>query len=104
MHCTTPTWFANTTRPFIQGWFDEGTRNKIHVLGKEPVEALQSFIDPKNLPKPYGGELDWKFEDEPNLDDEAKEALGGSMPRGPHLFVDGTVVKPQPTPTVDKKE
>lgn len=96
--------FTDVISLATQGWFDEGTRIKIHVLGREPLETLQSFIDPKNLPKPYGGELDWKFEDEPNLDDEAKDALGGGMPHGPHLFVDGAVVKPRPISTTNTEE
>lgn len=80
-----------------QGWFDEGTRNKIYVLGSDPGPTLRNIIDAKNLPKPYGGALDWKFEDEPNLDDEAKNAIGqDTMVKGPALFVDGKVARPQP--------
>lgn len=68
------------------------------MLGKEPGPALRTLIDPKDLPKPYGGDLDWKFEDEPALDDDAK-ALIGEMPKGPAAFVDGKVVRPTaPTP------
>lgn len=42
----------------------------------------------------YGGELDFKFEDEPNLDQAMKDAVG-EMPRGPVVFRDGVIVKPQ---------
>lgn len=41
----------------------------------------------------YGGELDFKFEDEPNLDEAVKDVIG-EMPRGPVIFRDGAVVKP----------
>ena len=67
----------------------------MHVLGKDPGPTLCKLIDPKDLPKVYGGELDWKFEDEPALDDAAKEVLG-EMPKGPVVFVDGKVVRPPP--------
>ena len=75
----------------MQGWFDEGTRNKIYVLGRDPGPTLCTLIDVQNLPKAYGGELEWAFEDEPSLDEDARKAVGGEMPRGPAIFVDGQV-------------
>ena len=75
----------------MQGWFDEGTRNKIYVLGRDPGTTLCTLIDAQNLPKAYGGELEWMFEDEPILDEDARKAVGGEMPRGPAIFVDGQV-------------
>ncbi|TFK39054.1 CRAL/TRIO domain-containing protein [Crucibulum laeve] len=89
--------FFPTIWGWIKGWFDEGTRNKIHVLGKDPGATLRDLIHVHDLPKSYGGELEWKFEDEPNLDDETKRVLGG-MPKGPAVFSDGVVSKPK-TPT-----
>ena len=77
-----------------QGWFDEGTRRKVHVLGKDPGPTLRQLIDPVNLPKAYGGELEWKFEDEPALDEDAKSLLG-EMPKGPVLIEDGKMTRPQ---------
>lgn len=66
---------------------DEGTRNKIHILGKNPGEVLRGIIQKENLPSIYGGELEWKYEDEPSLDLEIKEALGvEEFPRGPLVF------------------
>jgi len=76
-----------------QNWFDEGTRNKVHVLGRDPGSELRKFIDNENIPKAYGGELAFNFEDEPNLDQAAKEAIG-EMPKGPVIFGDGAVIKP----------
>ena len=55
------------------------------------------MIDPKDLPKSYGGELEWKYEDEPALDDAVREVIG-EMPRGPVVFEDGKVVRPSPPP------
>ncbi|KAG6860752.1 hypothetical protein C0995_007870 [Termitomyces sp. Mi166 len=86
--------FFPTIWGWIKGWFDEGTRNKIHVLGKDPGPTLRNLVHAHDLPKPYGGELEWKYEDEPNLDDDAKAVLGGSMPKGPVIYVDGAAVSP----------
>ena len=73
----------------------------MHVLGKDPGPTLCKLIDPKDLPKVYGGELDWKFEDEPALDEAAKGVLG-EMPKGPAVFEDGEVRRPQaPSETAD---
>jgi hypothetical protein len=74
----------------LQGWFDEGTRRKVHVLGKDPGPRLYELVDIQNLPKVYGGELEWVFEDEPSLDDDAK-AMIGEMAKGPVVFAE---VKP----------
>ncbi len=65
-------------------------RSKICVFGHDPGTALCEFIYPKDLPKNYGGELDWKFEGEPLLDEDAKQVLG-ELPKGPFTFVDGRV-------------
>ncbi|KAG6819667.1 hypothetical protein H0H93_009747 [Arthromyces matolae] len=86
--------FFSTIWGWIKGWFDEGTRRKIHVLGKDPGPTLRDLIHAHDLPKPYGGDLEWKFDDEPNLDDDAKAALGGATPKGPVIFVDGAAIKP----------
>jgi len=85
--------FFPTVWGWIKNWFDEGTRDKIHVLGRDPGPTLRALIDSKNLPKPYGGELDWQFADEPCLDDEAVQAIS-EMPKGPAIFVDGKVCRP----------
>lgn len=76
-----------------KGWFDEGTRNKIHVLGKEPSLELLEIINTEDLPKPYGGTHDWKFEDEPKLDETAREQIN-EMPKGPVIFEHGEVKRP----------
>ncbi|KXN83114.1 Sec14 cytosolic factor [Leucoagaricus sp. SymC.cos] len=85
--------FFPTIWGWIKGWFDEGTRNKIHVLGKEPGPRLLEIINSEDLPKPYGGALDWKYEDEPKLDDTARELIQ-EMPKGPVIFEHGKVERP----------
>jgi hypothetical protein len=64
---------------------------------------LRSLIDIKDLPKPYGGELEWEFNNEPSLDEETKKLIG-EMPKGPALFQDGAVVRPEGLPAGDEKE
>ncbi|GBE85273.1 Sec14 cytosolic factor [Sparassis crispa] len=91
--------FFPTVWGWIKNWFDEGTRRKIHILGHEPGPALRQLIDPEHLPKSYGGDLDWNFEDEPALDQDAALVLGGAMPKGPAYFDDGRVRLPEHTPS-----
>ncbi|KAJ8523258.1 hypothetical protein ONZ45_g350 [Pleurotus djamor] len=83
--------FFPTIWGWIKGWFDEGTRNKIRVLGKNPGESLLELVNAKDLPKEYGGELSWTFTDEPSLDEDATAVIG-EMPKGPVKFIDGKVV------------
>lgn len=77
----------------FKGWFDEGTRDKIMILGKDPGSKLLELIDTEHLPKTYGGALEWIYEDEPSLDVDAKKLLG-EMPKGPIVFENGTVEQP----------
>lgn len=37
--------------------------------------------------------MEFKFEDEPNLDQAAKDVIG-EVPKGPVIFRDGAVVRP----------
>ncbi|KAJ7081354.1 CRAL/TRIO domain-containing protein [Mycena belliarum] len=82
--------FFPTIWGWIKGWFDPGTRNKIHILGRNPSETLLTIIDAENLPSQYGGTLVWEYASEPNLDAPTKELIG-KMPKGPVLFADGKV-------------
>lgn len=57
----------------------------------------------QDLPKAYGGELDWSFLDEPKLDDDAKKVLSEGeeskgMPRGPAIFDAGEAHRPEVKP------
>ncbi|KAK7048094.1 Sec14 cytosolic factor [Favolaschia claudopus] len=78
---------------WIKGWFDPGTRNKIHILGKNPAETLLKLIDEEDLPRIYGGKLEWEYSSEPDIDEATKKVIG-EMPKGPAIFVDGKVDRP----------
>lgn len=88
--------FFPTIWKWIKGWFDEGTRRKIHVLGKDPGPILLELVDDHNLPASYGGELEWTYTDEPNLDDETKE-LFNQLPEGPVIFLNGAIMPAPPS-------
>lgn len=63
---------------WIKRWFDPGTTSKIFILSAAEVEpTLTSFMEPSSIPKQYGGELEWKWGDMPNLDDPSRELLQG---------------------------
>ncbi|KAI0292380.1 CRAL/TRIO domain-containing protein [Russula brevipes] len=86
--------FFPTVWNWIKAWFDEGTRNKVHVLGPDSRESLLELIDADSLPQLYGGMLPFTFEDEPVLDGPARELLGSDkIPRGSVTFVNGKVLK-----------
>jgi hypothetical protein len=52
-------------------------------------------MDADTLLQVYGGTLPFTFEDDPILDDPARELLGSdNIPRGPISFVDGKVIVP----------
>lgn len=95
--------FFPTIWGWIKGWFDEGTRNKIYVLGAidhTSIATLRSLVSPEDLPKIYGGELEWSFYDEPNLDEDTKIIIGDKVPSGPVVLIDGKVAPaPIPMPT-----
>jgi hypothetical protein len=77
-------WLNDSTRRF-----DANTRAKISILGTDPqtnLRRLSEIIDPKDLPKAYGGQLNWEFGDLPNLDPEIINKFGvdpGTWPVGP---------------------
>lgn len=54
--------FFSTVWGWIKRWFDPITVSKIFVLGAHEVRpTLEAFIEPANIPKKYGGELDYEF-------------------------------------------
>ena len=62
-------YFFSTVWGWIKRWFDPITVSKIFILSAHEVKpTLESFIDPKNIPKKYGGELDFSWGDVPSLD------------------------------------
>jgi hypothetical protein len=69
------------------------------VLGSDHGPTLCELIDPANLPKRYGGDLDWEFER--SLDEDARRVIG-EMPQGPAAFVDRYVCTTYNTNNLEK--
>ncbi|KAK3398388.1 CRAL-TRIO domain-containing protein [Sordaria brevicollis] len=62
-------YFFSTVWGWIKRWFDPITVSKIFILAPHEVKpTLEEFIDPKNIPKQYGGELDFTWGDQPKTD------------------------------------
>lgn len=88
--------FFPTAWNWFKGFFDQGTQEKIKVLGnpaKDPTtfEVLIRYIAKENIPKAYGGELDWSIGDDPKFDEPTrqwlKEKLDVDVYLGP-IFID----------------
>nr|POE96905.1 sec14 cytosolic factor [Quercus suber] len=86
--------FFPTVWQWVQKWFDPITVSKIFILSdKEMGPTLAKFIDMDNVPKKYGGNLDWKFGDLPFLEPAIADALSWkeavkenghrTLPKGP---------------------
>ncbi|KIW26775.1 hypothetical protein, variant [Cladophialophora immunda] len=86
--------FFPTVWGWIKRWFDPVTVSKIFILSKNDVKpTLAKFMDTKDFPKRYGGDLNWDWGDLPHLDDETRTALekdgNKGWVRGPCLWLDG---------------
>lgn len=72
-------YFFPTIWSLVTRWFDPATTKKIFVLSaSEATEKLTEFIAPENLPKRFGGMLDWTFPTLP-LPDAETEAIIGNL-------------------------
>lgn len=85
--------FFPTVWGWIKKWFDPVTTAKITILPgsltpKELREKLEAYIAPENLPKKYGGDLEWDYGDVPAVDPEIKEIIGENF------FADGGLEGP----------
>ena len=84
--------FFNTVWGWVKRWFDPITVAKIFVLNQEDVKpTLERFIDVRNIPKKYGGELDFSFGDLPHTDPAWDGIISwenghSSFPNGPLLW------------------
>jgi hypothetical protein len=68
--------FFPTVWGWIKKWFDPITTSKIFIIAHSDVKkTLESFIDPVNIPKKYGGQLDFEFGQQPTLDPHLKSVL-----------------------------
>lgn len=86
--------FFPTVWGWIKKWFDPITTSKIFILGHhEMKKTLETFIDPANIPKKYGGQLDFEFGDHAVLDPALKNVLkwegeNNDFVPGPMYWVD----------------
>ncbi|KAK3307171.1 CRAL-TRIO domain-containing protein [Chaetomium strumarium] len=86
-------YFFSTVWGWIKRWFDPITVSKIFILSAGEVKTkLEEYIEPRNIPKAYGGELDFDFFDRPNVDPRIREALTWEngytdFPDGPAYWV-----------------
>ncbi|KAH6696775.1 putative SEC14 cytosolic factor [Leptodontidium sp. MPI-SDFR-AT-0119] len=61
--------FFPTVWGWIKKWFDPITTSKIFIISHSDMQkTLEAFIDPANIPKKYGGQLDFTFGDLPVFD------------------------------------
>lgn len=88
--------FFPTVWSWIKRWFDPITTSKIFILSHDDMKkTLEGFIEPRNIPRKYGGELDFKFGDMPVLDPHLASVLKwegdrNDFPHGPMYWVDKT--------------
>jgi hypothetical protein len=86
--------FFPTVWGWVKRWFDPITVSKIFILSASEVKpTLLQYMDEENIPKKYGGKLDFKFGDLPMLEPAIADSLdwqqdirkGGfrSFPTGP---------------------
>lgn len=106
-------YFFSTVWGWIKRWFDPITVSKIFILSPAEVKpTLESFIDPANIPKQYGGQLDFKWGDKPTTDPAVKAVATWEngytdFPIGPlywRVNSEGTRLECIAVGTVDQKE
>ncbi|MCJ1382047.1 hypothetical protein MMC17_005159 [Xylographa soralifera] len=87
--------FFPTVWGWIKRWFDPITTSKIFIVGPhEAYKTLSAFIEPGNIPKKYGGTLNYEFGMPPLLDpaEEAHitwAAANHKWPEGPLRWIPG---------------
>ncbi|PSR75516.1 CRAL/TRIO domain-containing protein [Coniella lustricola] len=85
--------FFTTVWGWIKRWFDPVTVSKIFVLSHaEVLPTLNSFIHIDDIPKQYGGKLDFNWCQMPNLDPKIRELATWEngyteFPEGPVYWV-----------------
>ena len=69
--------FFPTIWGYITKWFDPAIISKVSVLPTcKSLDVLTTHIHPDDLPKAFGGNLDWEYGMQPNFDDETRVLLG----------------------------
>ncbi|KAF2122486.1 CRAL-TRIO domain-containing protein [Lophiotrema nucula] len=73
--------FFPTVWGWIKRWFDPITVSKIFILSPANVlPTLSQYIDVENIPKKYGGKLDFEFGSMPNIEPEIEAAIKWENP------------------------
>ena len=73
--------FFPTVWGWIKRWFDPITVSKIFILSQADMfPTLSQYIDPENIPKKYGGNLDFEFGMMPILEPAIEKALTWENP------------------------
>lgn len=68
--------FFTTIWDYAKRWFDPITVSKITILSdKNTLAELEKFVDVENIPKKYGGKLEWKFGEMPSLEPAIADSL-----------------------------
>jgi hypothetical protein len=105
--------FFSTVWGWIKRWFDPITVSKIFILGShEVLPTLKSFVDIENIPKQYGGGLEFSWGEMPNLDPVIRQTVKWenghtAFPKGPMYWRpigDGETLECVAVGTVDQKE
>jgi hypothetical protein len=73
--------FFPTVWGWIKRWFDPITVSKIFILSSANVfPTLSQYIDPDNIPKKYGGNLDFEWGSMPVLEPEIESQIKWENP------------------------
>ncbi|TVY45365.1 SEC14 cytosolic factor [Lachnellula subtilissima] len=86
--------FFPTVWGWVKKWFDPITTSKIFIISHHDVKkTLETFIDPVNIPKKYGGGLEFHFGDLPVLDPHVEKVLQWDgdrkdFPHGPMYWIE----------------
>jgi hypothetical protein len=87
--------FFPTVWGWIKRWFDPITVSKIFILSPGNVlPTLSQYIDVENIPKKYGGNLDFEWGQMPNLEPEIDAAFKWEHPNvqnGRNTFPTGPI-------------
>ncbi|KFY27640.1 hypothetical protein V491_00815 [Pseudogymnoascus sp. VKM F-3775] len=104
-------YFFPTVWGWIKRWFDPITTSKIFILSQSDMKStLESFIEPANIPKKYGGELEFNWCDPPVYDPALNDVITWkgdykSLPTGPMYWRDkGDHIELEAVGTVDGKQ
>ncbi|KAF2163091.1 hypothetical protein M409DRAFT_68719 [Zasmidium cellare ATCC 36951] len=73
---------------WVKYWLDPVTVAKMYILSDAEVKpTLERYIDEENIPKKYGGKLDWEAGNPPSLDPDLAKLMnldgGATIPTGP---------------------